>query len=169
MKNDREKLKAALAKLEASRDLREAAKDPANGIIRREVNGRVQFIVTGVPRHPDENERVPDGTKGIQNGPANPKAKTPLDYVIPDPPPPVHPDQPPKDFYISISEWEICQASYEVRDDGVIVTRAGDVLGTEQLRPGDDALVVAKRLLRKSKGSTGFDRRLDYGPMGWIV
>src|SRR5436190_15643084 len=110
------------------------------------------FIETGVPRSDGEPRVKRDQTvvskQEVVDFPAN--------YVIPDDPPPVHPDQPPKDFYISISEWEICQASYEVRDDGVIVTRAGDVLGTEQLRPGDDALVVAKRLLRKSKGSTGF-------------
>ena len=72
-------------------------------------------------------------------------------------------DQPPTDFYISISEWEICQAAYEIRDDCVIVTRGDETLGTEQLRPGDDPGLVAKRLLRKSKG-----RRLNYGPMGIV-
>ncbi len=55
MKNDPDKLRAALAKLEATRDLREAAKVPANGMIRmEEADGRVWFLVTGVPRADSE-------------------------------------------------------------------------------------------------------------------
>ncbi len=162
--HDPDKLRAALRKLEASRDLREIA-TPANGWVRQEVDGRVILIHTGVPRSDGEPrvKREPSAQAAVDYA-----VDFPANYVIPDDPPSVHLDQPPTDFYISISEWEICQAAYEIRDDCVIVTRGDETLGSEQLRPGDDPGAVAKRLLRKSKGSTGFGRRLDYGPMGIV-
>lgn len=163
MKHDRDKLRAALAKLEASRDLREAAKDPANGIIRREYEGKVQFIITGVPRSDGENDPPVKRDQAVVDYVVD----FAVNHVVPNPPPPVHPDQPPTDFYISISEWEICQASYEVRADCVIVTRGDEAVGTDQLRPDEDPLMVAKRLLKKSRNQdTGFGRRLDYPDLG---
>ncbi len=63
------------------------------------------FIETGVPRSDGEPRVKRDQTvvskQEVVDFPAN--------YVVPDDPPPVHPDQPPTDFYISISEWEICK------------------------------------------------------------
>ncbi len=160
MKHDPDKLRAALAKLEASKELREAAK--ANGWIRSEYEGRVIFIDTGVPRSDGEPR---DQTAAVSDQVVD----FPANYVVPDPPPPVHPDQPPTDFYITISEFEICQATYEIRDDCVIVTRGDETLGTDRLRPDDDPLMVAKRLLRKSRNQdTGFNRRIDYGDLGIV-
>lgn len=160
MKNDREKLKAALAKLEASRELREAAKDPANGIIRREVDGRVQFIMTGVPRSSDENEPPVKSEQTVVDFSVN--------YVIPDDPPPVHPDQPPKRILVSLGEWEALEAEYSVEAGGVILRDTeGAMLASQHLGPDDVAEVVARKLFRKNKGA-GFGRRLDYGDFGIV-
>ncbi len=126
MKNDPDKLRAALAKLEATRDLREAAKVPANGMIRmEEADGRVWFLVTGVPRADSEYDPPAKSDTVVSKQEV---VDFPVNHIPDDPPPPVHPDQPPTDFYISISEWEICQASFEVRDDCVTVTRGDEAV-----------------------------------------
>ncbi len=42
-----------------------------------------------------------------------------------------------------------------------------EAVGTDQLRPDEDPLMVAKRLLKKSRSQdTGFGRRLDYPDLG---
>jgi hypothetical protein len=165
---DRDKLKAALEKLEAEKKSRLAIKNNPDQYIPFEGrDGVVHYIKTGVPRPTKEEREQYEREIAARKASLGDQPVSIMDSTTSDPSTiasPVlrrkRPDQPAKYFYISLGEWEIVEGTYSVEDGRVIVrdTGAGKILGSEALSPDDVPDVVARQLLRKSRD--GFNRRL---------
>jgi hypothetical protein len=63
----------------------------------------------------------------------------------------------------------IAEGNWELADDKVVVTDLqGRPIGSEKLKPGDDPVVVAKRILRRGRARPDFYREIRYPPAGIV-
>ena len=59
----------------------------------------------------------------------------------------------------------IAEGNWELADDNVVVTDlSGRPIGKEKLKPGDDAAVVARRILGQGRSRKDFYREIRYPP-----
>jgi hypothetical protein len=63
----------------------------------------------------------------------------------------------------------IAEGNWELADDKVVVTDLeGRPIGSEKLKPGDDPVVIAKRILRRGRAQRDFFRPISYPPLSLV-
>ena len=68
-----------------------------------------------------------------------------------------------------MSPGAILEGDYDVVDDKVVVTDLhGRPIGKEELRPGDDPAVIARRILRRARHNSDFHRPISYPPLSIV-
>jgi hypothetical protein len=67
------------------------------------------------------------------------------------------------------SPGAIAEGNWELADDKVVVTDLeGRPIGSEKLKPGDDPVVVARRILRQGRSRKDFYREIRYPARGIV-
>jgi hypothetical protein len=68
------------------------------------------------------------------------------------------------------SPGAIAEGSYDLADGKVHVKdAAGRPIGSEEVKPGDDPPVIARRILRKGKQRPGFYGPIQYSPKAIVL